>query len=127
MTVDKLKRFAVLIGLIFGVVAMPVAPAGAINVFNNNVCNTNTNDTEVCKGKGETIAPIIQSIVNTLLFVIGTVSVIMIIVGGIRYTTSNGDAGRVKQAKDTILYSVVGLVVALSAFVIVNFVVNQFG
>jgi len=50
----------------------------------------------------------------------------MIIVGGIRYATSNGDQSAVKGAKDTILYAVVGLIVALVAYAIVNFVINQF-
>jgi hypothetical protein len=49
----------------------------------------------------------------------------MIIVGGIRYTTSNGDSGRIKAAKDTITYAVVGLVVAILAYAIVNFVIKN--
>jgi hypothetical protein len=50
----------------------------------------------------------------------------MIIYGGIRYTTSAGDSSHVKAAKDTILYAVVGLVVAILAYAIVNFVVGAF-
>jgi hypothetical protein len=50
----------------------------------------------------------------------------MIVLGGIRYTTSNGEASQVKGAKDTILYAVIGLIVAIMAFAIVNFVVDQF-
>lgn len=66
---------------------------------------------------------LIQTIVNVLLFIAGAIAVIMIILGGIRYVTSNGDQAQVKAAKDTILYSVVGLIVALLAFAIVQFVV----
>lgn len=68
----------------------------------------------------------IKSVINTLLFILGAIAVIMIVIGGIKYTTSNGDASNIKSAKDTILYSVIGLVVALLAFAIVNFVVDQF-
>ena len=68
----------------------------------------------------------IKDIVNILLFILGAIAVIMIIIGGIRYTTSNGDAGSIKGAKDTILYSVIGLVVAILAYAIVNFVVGAF-
>jgi uncharacterized membrane protein YjfL (UPF0719 family) len=50
----------------------------------------------------------------------------MIIVGGIKYVISNGDSSKVKSAKDTIMYSVVGLVVALLAYAIVKFVLTQF-
>ena len=69
----------------------------------------------------------IKTIVNLLLFVLGAIAVIMIIIGGIRYTTSNGDASNTKGAKDTILYAVVGLVVAIMAYAIVNFVLGAFG
>lgn len=129
MTKEKIKRFAIIVALVFGVIAVPAAPAGAINVFKDTACTEGTKDTTLCAGTkdgGDTINPLIQSIVNVLLFAIGTVSVIMIIVGGIRYTTSNGDASKVTSAKNTILYSVIGLVVALLAFGIVNFVVAQF-
>jgi len=60
------------------------------------------------------------------LVVMGMVAVIMIVVGGVRYTTSNGDSSAIKSAKDTILYAVVGLVVAMMAFAIVNFVIDRF-
>jgi hypothetical protein len=68
---------------------------------------------------------LIQNIINVLLFITGAVAVIMIILGAIRYVTSNGDQANVKAAKDTILYSVIGLIVALLAFAIVNFVVDN--
>lgn len=67
----------------------------------------------------------VTSVVSVLMFILGVLSVIMIIVGGIRYTTSNGDAGRVKAAKDTVTYAVVGLVVAILAYAIVNFVIKN--
>jgi hypothetical protein len=50
----------------------------------------------------------------------------MIVIGGIKYTTSNGDSSAITSAKNTILYSVVGLVVAILAFAIVNFVLGAF-
>lgn len=68
----------------------------------------------------------IKVIVNILLFILGAIAVIMIIIGGIRYTTSNGDASATKGAKDTILYAVIGLVVAILAYAIVNFVLSAF-
>jgi hypothetical protein len=68
----------------------------------------------------------IKGIVNLFLFIIGAVAVIMIIVGGLRYTISHGDSSQIKAAKDTILYAVVGLVVAILAYAIVNFVLTSF-
>ena len=70
----------------------------------------------------------IQNIINWVLAVLGIVAVIMIIIGGVTYMTSQGDPGKTKRARDTILYGIVGLVIALLAYAIVNFVLaNIFG
>lgn len=74
--------------------------------------------------KGSDLTGLIESIVNVLLFIIGVVAVIMIIIGGIRYTTSNGDSAQLTSAKNTILYSIVGVVVAIMAYAIVNWIVG---
>jgi len=68
----------------------------------------------------------IKTVTNILLFVLGAIAVIMIIIGGIRYATSNGDASATKAAKDTILYAVIGLIVAILAYAIVRFVIEAF-
>ena len=65
-------------------------------------------------------------ITNILLFLMGSVSVIMIIIGGFRYVTSQGDQTQMQSAKNTILYAVIGLIVAIAAYAIVSFVVTQF-
>jgi len=65
------------------------------------------------------------NITNTALFVIGALSVLMLIYGGILYTVSAGDSGKVTTAKNTIMYAVIGIVVALLAFAIVNFVIGS--
>ena len=70
---------------------------------------------------------IFQTIVNVILFIIGAVAVIMIVVGGVRYTVSNGDSNAVQGAKNTIMYAIVGLVVAIIAYALVNFVVVNIG
>jgi hypothetical protein len=67
-----------------------------------------------------------QTITNVLLFVIGAVSVIMLIIGGIRYVLSGGDSSAVTSAKNTILYAVIGIVVAILAYAMVNFVITSF-
>jgi len=66
-------------------------------------------------------------VVNTLIFVIGLVAVIMLIVGGFRYVFSQGNEKAVQGAKDTILYAIIGIVVAVLAFAIVNFVIQAVG
>ena len=69
---------------------------------------------------------IFRTITNVLLFLIGAISVIMLIVGGIRYVVSGGDSTAVQNAKNTILYAIVGVVVAILAFAVVNFVIESF-
>jgi multisubunit Na+/H+ antiporter MnhB subunit len=69
---------------------------------------------------------VFQTITNVLLFIIGAVSVIMLIIGGVRYTISQGDSSAVTSAKNTILYAVIGLIVAILAYAVVNFVIVQF-
>lgn len=67
---------------------------------------------------------IFKTVVNVMLFIIGAISVIMLIYGGIRYTTSGGNANSVTAAKNTIMYAIIGLVVAIFAYAIVNWVVG---
>lgn len=63
-------------------------------------------------------------IINVVVGVVGFIAVAMIVMGGISFATSQGDTSKVAKARNTILYGVVGLVVALLAFAIVNFVLS---
>jgi len=69
---------------------------------------------------------IFRTITNVLLFILGAISVIMIIIGGLRYVVSGGNATAVTAAKNTILYAIVGVIVALLAYAIINFVLSSF-
>ena len=66
----------------------------------------------------------VKKITNTILYIVGIVAVIMLIVGGIKYVISGGDSKKVTDAKNTVLYAIIGLVVAFLAFAIVNFVIS---
>lgn len=67
---------------------------------------------------------IFTTVVNILLFIIGAICVIMLIWGGIRYTTSAGNSAAVTSAKNTIMYAIIGLIIAFLAFAIVNWVLG---
>lgn len=81
---------------------------------------------------GETVTPVgdgsdtlwenVQGIINAVIGILGLICVVVIIIGGVSYMTSSGEAGKVKKAKDTILYGIIGLVICVLAFAIVNFV-----
>lgn len=126
---QSIKTLLVALALTIGIGSFAAAPVGAINVF-KGIDGTDTcpagSESSVCAGKTETVTTPVQTVISVLLFAIGVISVIMIIVGGLRYTISNGDSSKITQAKNTILYAVVGLVVAILSGLIVRFVVGSF-
>ena len=120
----RIKQYIMALAFIVVAAASIVAPAQAVNVFNGCAADPAA---PVCAAAGTDQADsMIKIVINTILYIIGIISVIMIIIGGLRYTLSGGDSSSTKAAKDTILYAVIGLVVAIMAFAIVNFVVSKF-
>lgn len=71
-------------------------------------------------------AGIFTTVTNVLLFIVGAISVIMIVIGGLRYVLSGGNSANVTAAKNTILYAIVGLVVSMLAYALINFVISSF-
>ena len=69
---------------------------------------------------------VFSQISNVLLFVVGAIAVIMIVIGGLRYVVSGGDSSQVQAAKNTILYALIGVIIAILAYAAVNFFVNSF-
>ena len=69
---------------------------------------------------------VVAGVLNTVYFVAGITAVIAIVISGLLYVLSQGDASKTARAKDGILYSIVGLVVIFAAFVITNIIVGQF-
>ena len=67
---------------------------------------------------------VFRQITNTILYFVGIIAVIMLIWGGIRYVVSGGDAKKVTDAKNTILYAIIGLVIAFLAYAIIQFVID---
>lgn len=117
--------------LAVSLVLMAVMPVNVLaaetstNIF-SAPCRDNPNQPICTQTNQSTLPQLIKRIVDIMLFLIGAISVLMVIIGGIRYVTSGGDPQQVKAAKDTVLYAVIGIVIAILAYAIVNFVVNQF-
>lgn len=97
------------------------------SVLANSIDNINEglNKTQDAAG-GLEMNDVIKTIITTMLFIVGILAVIMIIYGGIRYVTAHGDKTQVASAKDTVVYAVVGLVVAIVAYALVDWVVKAF-
>ena len=103
---------------------------GALGISDGTTAAQGTDQAGICifrDGNGDPCSTdIFKTITDILLFLIGAVSVIMLIIGGIRYTLSGGDSAAVTSAKNTILYAIVGIVVAILAYAVVSFVVGSF-
>lgn len=106
-------------------VLMPTTNVGAVNAL-EDACNSSnsTADNPVCSTSGNDAPTFIKTLTDVLLFIVGALSVVMLIWGGIRYTTSAGNASSVAAAKNTIMYAVIGLIISLLAYAIVTWVVK---
>ncbi len=118
----KLLTFGVFIGLLVFPLTFP-SPALAADPYKDcsgsAICDASNQ-----KGEGQ-VKKLVQNVINLLLTISSVIAVIMIIVGGIRYSTSNGDSNTASSAKNTILYSVIGLVIAIFSYAIVDFVIKN--
>lgn len=122
------QKIALCLAIVLGVGV--VAPINQPNIAYADVISDACNlapDSEACKGmQGEGgFTKIVGNIINTALMIVGILAVAMIIFSGIRYVTSSGNKQRVEQAKQILIYSITGLVVAICAYAIVNFVIDR--
>ena len=86
---------------------------------------SNPNFQLVCRGGGESdMQDVVRNVLSAIFGFIGIIAAVMIIIGGVKYSTSAGDPGKVQSAKNTIMFSIIGLIVALSAFAITNFILG---
>jgi hypothetical protein len=114
-----------------GLVLLVPASSSAFNPL-QTACNSGSNDATSCKDTNTTTNPIvgtngiITKAVQLIALITGIAAVIVIIIAGIRFVLSGGDATKVATAKSTILYAVVGLIVAALAQSLVIFVLNKF-
>lgn len=125
----KSKIVSLIVAGIISIFGLSLVPA-VTHAATSNVCNQSGISDEVkkangCSGANDSvnISNVIVGIINGIVGVLGIVAAIFIVVGGVNYMTSQGDPGKTKKAKDTILYAVIGLIIAALAFAIVNFVV----
>lgn len=120
----KILTVGMLIISLLGVFTPVVSAANGINI-----CSDGNENSVYCqnkdKGEGQ-VNGIIKTIVEVLLMAVGAISIIMIVIGGILFALSSGDAQKAAKARSTILYAVVGLIVSVFASAIVNFVFDGF-
>ena len=79
---------------------------------------------QVNTGNNNTVESLAETITNTIIYFVGAAAIIMLIYGGIIYALSAGDSTKAKKAKDTILYAIIGLAIAVLAYAIATFVID---
>ena len=126
----KARFITAAVALALSVFGLSLIPTVTHAVGSTNVCDTNVpqeiKDANGCGGGGSTdFANVICEIIKIVVGFMGAVAAIFVVVGGFQFMTSAGDAGKVAKAKQTILYSLIGLIVCVLAFAIVNFVITN--
>ena len=119
----KLSIIALFVAAGVGMVSAPTYVAACSSAAD---CVQDGVDDAGGTGSKVSLGNLIKTVVNVLLYILGAIAVIMIVIGGLRYVISGGDASQVQSAKNTILYALVGIIVAILAYAAVNFVVNSF-
>jgi len=126
--IKKIKILAVILAA-FGLMAMPAA-VSAVSIGSALTCGTNLNSaTSGCTAPSASttggVSTLINEVITVFSWIVGSVSIIMIIYGGFRYVTSGGNDAGVSGAKNTIIYALIGLVIVALAQVIVHFVLAK--
>jgi hypothetical protein len=115
----QLVLSAILVSL--GLVLVGTSNASAFSIYEGLNAAHGTGQPTVLFG----VDGIFSTITNILLFVIGALSVIMLIIGGLRYVVSGGNNTSITAAKNTVLYAVVGLIIAFLAYAAINFILGS--
>ena len=114
-----------LIGLIAMCVTAIVAPTSQAACEGIDCVSSTINKTQSTTGNTTDVDSLAKQITNVLLYLVGGIAVIMISYGGVQYITSAGDGNKTKAARDTILYGVIGLAVAMAAWALATFVIGK--
>ena len=122
----KIKTAVAALALaIAGVGAMTLAPAPAYAAGAEEKIREGMESTDLGGGTTDNLEDVAKRVINVILYIVGILAVVMIIIGGVQYTTSAGDQAAVTKAKNTIMYGLIGLAVAVLAYAIVNFVITK--
>lgn len=127
----RLRTLLLTAMVVLGLLSTPLA-ASAVD-FIDPACKGEAAVSEYCKqaqsskGKNAVLGGdgIFVKIMRLMIMISGVISVIMVVIGGIKYVTSNGDPKGAQSAKNTILYAIIGLVLTLLAATIVAFVASR--
>lgn len=119
-----MKKIILLSSILFAF----MTPASAFAATPFGACkNVVSGNTAVCSGDAKDAKEIAKNIISVLLWIVGMASIIVIVYSGITFVISAGNPSQITRAKTMLLYAVVGLVVSILAYAIVNFIVGSAG
>ena len=118
------RYFFSVVPSIFFVYACLLSPitVSALDSNARNGFNSSVNNVGGSEASG--LPEVVVSTINIMLYVAGVIAVIIIVIGALRFVTSEGDAAAANKAKNSIAYALVGLVLAALAYAIVNFILS---
>ncbi len=124
MKTKLINLIATLTVIVSSVVALLApTPTYAVDICTDSGVPQSVKDAAGC-GTNTKIESVVGSIIKAVIGVLGLVAVAFIVIGGVQYMTSSGDTTKLQKAKNTILYAVIGLIIAALAFAIANFAIN---
>ncbi len=120
-----IKRCVAGLGLLVLFLSVGLALPATVNAIDGGAKKKFEKTVNSTGGSEATALPaLIKNTINILLYVAGVIAVVIIVVGSLRFVTSEGDAQAANKAKNSVVYALVGLVLAVLAYAIVNFVLN---
>ena len=98
-----------------------ICPPGSKNPGAANIAACNIDPDH----KGDDLISDMNKIINVVIGVLGVVAVAVVIYGGFLFLTAQGDPGKIKKGKDSITWGIIGLIIALLSWSIINFVLSS--
>jgi uncharacterized membrane protein len=128
-TITRFALSALIAGLVISVISFTTQnnAAALFSGATDQACsgaNLQTADT-TCSNTAGSVSSLVNTVIDIISWIVGIVSIIMVVFGGFRYVTSGGDSTATSNARNTILYALVGLVIAVLAQVLVHFVLGR--
>lgn len=122
----KIVSVLLMVGITVAAFVFATQPVVAVNDWNSEACSGADEGQKAALGcETDSTAPsVVEGIINGVISIVGILAVIIIIVGGQRFIVSQGDPSKITAARGMIIYGVVGLIVALLAFAVVNFILS---
>jgi len=124
--IKKIVAAILMVGIVAASFIYATQPVVAVNDWNSEACKEADDDQKAALGcdMDSTAPSVVEGLINGIITVVGIVAVIVIVVGGQRYIVSQGDPSKITAARGMIIYGVIGLIVTLLAFAVVNFILK---